>query len=597
MKYIKIVLVILLAAIGMNYLLNEGGLVQDAELEREKKKWDTIYQEAKKAVKNESDLAELNQWKKDIDAAMKSAIKEHKNTQKLLVAIDDIDKKAAPKRVKDILESIPDIIRSKSVPSYSSVNKNYTLASDYIEKSSNSPQANKYKLFKLALDNNDIALAEDIFSEFKVSNGGASELAYYHAKHGNCTKSQEYLDIVSAVKNEPKYYINHVSIQKHRVLVTEKQVLRRWSQSLLLCQSLESALSILATHYPMSISEDQYLLETYIDFATALNEAGYKDDADRFYGNANDLFANGTLYLPSIAKQHLAIYTLKFDGPQKAHQQLLEFPVVFGEREDSPFHGRAALDLTFVDYALNQDFSSALKIMDMKQIGFVSYINLVLELAAKELDKEEFKGFADKVVTLLNNTNLYKDGSYTRYDGLLSVSNYLHEKGYEKEASKLIDELYAQLEGSDQSFKDDKAGSLAEHLVLMGRIKEAEALMDKYPRRIGRHDAWYVIYGYHLSNNNKEEIERLEEKGKLAVILPMKTLDYLASKNKWKVAERIIDEQRPERQSEPYFTLALRKMGISRNMHSYKKERDGRYRDYFSPILKRKLCVEYDHCD
>ena len=549
MKYIKISIIasILIALIGFFFLSNGQSLNADQE--------------------------NLKQWKKSATSARQSAHEWQKNA----IKIDEQDKEGVTKKITDILQEKSEINRAPKTPNYPTIDSLYAASSRYIDKYKTGVSQEKvreYDVINFALQHHDLRTAESTFPNLIKNREdmkyiAAAELANYKAIHSDCTGAEKYLQLLESLKDDERLYIGHSQKPKAGIYAFPNRMIRLWSQTSLICRNLNDALNIFARHQPMRLMADQYLIETYVDYAIVLKQAGYEDDAEEFIKMANELFNEGEIDNPHRAKTFLAFYTLFFDGVQDAEREYVEYlnqyraqnPEI--RRTDIPF-----LELIVSEYVYQGEYQKALEAVYPSPVPYNVGLRLILQNAKRNMNDAELLNFLEIFVNALQTKPPFNK-SY-RFEPLMKAALFLSELGQGEEAQRLVSEAIHALEHgipkNDPWHKKRSIGVVSKYLAKMGRIDEAIALLDKYPdlKISSTSGTWGVIYGQYIHQEKAGEIEKLTQRIKTTNPLMIgKAIEYLIEVNDWKNAEKLVAKQLSvSHQSEQYKTLAWRKMGV-----------------------------------
>lgn len=203
---------------------------------------------------------DLKEWKKSASSALKSTM----GWQALVNKVDAQDSKDAPRIAEDLAAKIPDIQRNKNKTNLPELKQAYVKASPYVQgyfENAKTYKLREYYVLEFAIQHNDIDLAEHAYIEVEKNREdlkyiSAAKIAYFYAMNNQCDKAKPYLDELSLLKNKNDFFINHTKKPKSGTYSFAKRVSRIWSQTALLCSSLDDALNVLAKHYPMRITND-----------------------------------------------------------------------------------------------------------------------------------------------------------------------------------------------------------------------------------------------------------------------------------------------------------------------------------------------------
>ncbi len=547
---------------------------------------------------------ELQEWKKNAKIALKSAM----GWQALVNKVDKQDLIDAPIIVNQLLANIPDvkrIIREAPLPALS---KNYVSAKPYVDEfysSANTLKSRVVYMLEFALDNNDIIMAEKAFESIKKNRKdlihvSAAKLGFFYASNSNCAKAEKYLNLLAPLKNEKTFFINHTKRPKSGTFTFAKKTIRIWSQTAMICSSLEEALNIIAKHYPLRITNDQLLLETYVDYAIALKLASYDQDAARFIALAEELLNTGTFENVHDAKPYILYYSMLFENPEIAYTSYIKFVGKYREANpNSPLINTTFLQILANKFALKGKYSEALEAIESTKYANNTGLNLIIETAHNSLNKNEKVAFFKNLATQLQTKAPFNN--HYLYEPLLKIALYLKEIGEYKEAEIIITSAYDYLENGEQIQKDKyfKKRSIdifAKYLVFMGEAEKGKELLDNHPDIKNTYKAWGALYGYYLNKNKKESVTALKEKlGSFGAYTTNSAIDYLIYKDNWEKAENLASDLKEDHKVGQYKTFAYRKMGL--NMSHILHLNSIKSFQFSEPsIINKKLCRLYDHC-
>ena len=549
---------------------------------------------------SQKDNEDLERWKKHATKALKSAM----GWQALVNKVDKQDVIDAPNIVKELVENISDIERVQKERQLPALSPAYLNAKPYID-GSKSLRVSGYDVLEFALNNNDIELAEKVFEGLNSKSPAyyaAAKVGLFHASYTSCSNAQKYLDILDPLKQEKDFFINHTKRPKSGTFSFAKRIIRIWAQVTMVCEGFEEALNILVRHHPMRITNDQYLLETYVDFAIALRMAGYKEDADRFIKVAEDLLTKGIFPHAPNGKGYILYYSLIFEKPEVPYNEYMEYRREF--KKENPDSKLTLINLSYLmadKFALEGDYSKAFEAMKHDKITHKPGLNLIIEHARKNLKKEEQIEFFKSVAAKLQNEKPFNN--YFLYEPLLQIALYLKELGEAQESNKLVMAAHGYLDSGEQSQKDkyfkQRANEmLGKYLMYMGHVEKGKELIMRFPeiRKTAHYKTIGAMYGHYVNERNVAAIQEL--KGKLdsyGVLTPHAAIEYLIYKDNWKEAERLANELKEDRKVGQYKTFFKRKMGLSRHntFHIHRLE-EFQFRETL--IIKHKLCRLYNHC-
>lgn len=556
------------------------------------------------ALENNND--DLKEWKKHASSALKSAM----GWQALVNEVDAQDLKDAPRIAEDLAAKIPDIQRKKAKTNLPELKQAYVEASPYVQSYFENAKAYKvreYNVLEFAIQHNDIDLAEQAYIEVEKNREdlkyiSAAKIAYFYATNNQCDRSKPYLDKLAVLKNKNDFFINHTKEPKSGTYSFAKRVSRIWSQTALLCNSLDDAFNILAKHYPMRITNDQFLLETYIDFAIVLKKSGYDTDASRFLNLANQLFENGVFDNPHNAKGYILLYSLMFDSPEKTYSEYLKFVEKYkAANPESSLLNISFLNLVADKFILNNDFDRALKVMEGLKITHKTGLKLLIDRASSSLPEHEQIQFFKALATTLQTQEPFS--SYYLYEPLLAVALRLTELNENKQADEIVENGLEYLKNGDQSqndkyFKKRAIETLGKYLIFMGKVEEAQKLLHEHKDIKSSHiyKAWGALYGYYIYENNEDGIKTIIEKnGEIGALTVNAAIDYLLYKQDWKKAEQLTEKLKEDHKIGQYKTFANRKMGLSFN-DTFHENRMEAFQFNEPIIINAKLCRLYNHC-
>lgn len=554
--------------------------------------------------KNTQDKREkLQEWKKNAKIAMKSAV----GWQTLVNKVDRQDITDAPVIVKTIVKNIPNIqLVQKDIP-LPELSREYLESAPYVKKyyeHTKTQKITEHNVLEFALKNNDIELAQKAFEGVRVNRKdllhvSAAKLAFFYASNANCSKAVKYLNLLTPLANEKDFFINHTKKPKSRTFTFSKNTIRIWSQTTMLCSSLEDALSILAKHYPMRITNDQYLLETYVDYAIALKMAGYKQEADLLIVHAEELFKSGTFDNPHNAKPYILLYSLLFGAPEEPYAHYMDYVKKYRiDNPDSPLINNSFLYLIADKFIMKNEFGKALEVMQNSKITHQTGLNLMIEHASKSLKNDVQIEFFNNLANTLQTTSPFNN--YYLYEPLLKIALRLTELGEQEKAEALINNAFDYLENGEQATKDKyfkkrSIETLGKYLIFMEKIEQGKKLLNHYPeiKSTQLYKAWGALYGHYIYKNNDNATEEIKNKNGAYTISA--AIDYLIYKDNWVKAEKLAQQLKEGQIIGQYKTFSNRKMGLTFNdTYHFSRLRSFQFND--SSIINAKLCRLYDHC-
>jgi len=547
---------------------------------------------------------ELQEWKKNAKTALKSAM----GWQALVNKVDKQDITDAPIIVNQLLANIPDVKRITTDAPLPILSKNYVSAKPYVDdfySSANTLKSRVIYMLEFALDHNDIIMAEKAFESIKENRKdlihvSAAKLGFFYASNSNCAKAKEYLNLLAPLKNEKSFFINHTKRPISGTFTFAKKTIRIWSQTAMICSSLEEALNIIAKHYPLRITNDQFLLETYVDYAIALKLADYDQDAARFIAIAENLLATGTFENVHNAKPYILYYSMLFENPEIAYDSYIKFIKKYRKSNpNSPLINTPFLQILANKFTLKGKYSEALEAIESTKYANNTGLNLIIEHAHNSLNRNEqvafFKNLAAQLQTKAPFNNHYL------YEPLLKIALYLKKNDENQEAEIIITAAYDYLENGEQIQKDKyfKKRSIdifAKYLVFMGEAEKGKELLDNHPDIKNTYKAWGALYGYYLNKNKKESAAALKEKlSSFGAYTINSAIDYLIYKDNWKGAEKLANDLNEDHKVGQYKTFAYRRMGLS--MSNTLHTNNIKSFQFNEPsIINQKLCRLYNHC-